>query len=299
MSPHPLPASTPPAPPRTLREVNAVLTALNLPTLTPAHRQALLAIEPPGRVLRALRLAQQGDAGSRVYLDRVLTAVTAAPSAGMPPTGGPTNVVPWPATAATTPPAASSPAPAPAAAPPPAASTRPRSKTAGVSPADPAAARADSRRNVHVYGGKAALTFEPDITRHGAPTLVLDAALATGVRQYDWEHKIRIQWSLDELPVVLAVLLGWLPRCEFTGHGERHDKGFSLENQPEKGTVFVRVFAKDQGVRAVPMPAGAAWQVAGLALAQCQANSPGLTATEVMTLVKHTVVRLTPPVKDS
>ena len=138
----------------------------------------------------------------------------------------------------------------------------------------------------HVYGGKAALCFEIDETRHGIPTMALDAAMSCGVRVFDWQGKIRLQLTQGELPVVAAVLLGYRPSCEFRSHGPNKDKGFSVEHQGSK--VFVKVFAAGEAMRAVPMELPDVYQVSALFLRQLRHQSPWLDATGVISLIKAT-----------
>ena len=141
------------------------------------------------------------------------------------------------------------------------------------------------RLSVHVYGGKAALCFEPDETRSGVPTIAVDAAHAVGEREYSWKEKLRIQFTTLELPQVVAVLVGSVPRCEFKGHGPGKNKGFSLENQG--GHFFAKVFAPG-AVRAVPMPVEYAYPVAALFLRQLGLASPWLGSDAILSLVRAT-----------
>lgn len=136
------------------------------------------------------------------------------------------------------------------------------------------------RVSVHVYGGKAALCFEADETRGAVPTIALDAASATGPRQYDWRNKVRVQWTKAELPAVLAVLIGGVHKVEFRNHGPDNDKGYSVEHQGDK--FFVRVWAKDRGVRAVPVPLEDAFYVTELILRQLHRGAPWMTAGDIL-----------------
>lgn len=138
-----------------------------------------------------------------------------------------------------------------------------------------------------VYGGKAALCFEADVTRGGVPTIALDAASSTGPRSYNWGQKTRIQMTRAELPVVAAVLLGARQSCEFSSHGADKTKGFSMERQGTK--VFTKVFEKGAGVKAVPMEAADAFFVTSLFLLQIRKISPWLDASSAIALVRSTM----------
>ena len=144
------------------------------------------------------------------------------------------------------------------------------------------------RASRHVYGAKASLCFEPDETRFGIHTVCIEAADASGPKQYDWGNKIRLQLTRDELPVTTAVLFGWLPRCEYKNHGEDNSKGFSLEDQGDK--LFMRVFARGRQVKAVPIPPEDAFYLAQLFLGQMKKNAPGLTGGEILTTLRQVVV---------
>ncbi len=147
--------------------------------------------------------------------------------------------------------------------------------------------RPQDRASFHVYGGKAALCFEADLTRNEVHTIALDAATATGPKQYNWGKKVRLQLTRSELPIVTAVLLGVMKRCEFKNHGQDNSKGFSMERQ-DGGKVFIKVFAKDEGVKAVPVEAPDVFFVTSLFLRQLQANTPWMDAAGVAALIRAT-----------
>lgn len=144
------------------------------------------------------------------------------------------------------------------------------------------------RAKFHVYGGKAALCFEADITRGNVPTIALDAANTTGPRTYNWGQKTRIQMTRAELPVVAAVLLGARQSCEFSAHGVDKSKGFSMERQAG-GKIFTKVFEKGQSVKAVPIEAADTFFVASLFLLQLRKISPWLDASSAIALVRTTM----------
>lgn len=143
------------------------------------------------------------------------------------------------------------------------------------------------RASFHVYGGKAALCFEADTTRNGVHTIALDAAAATGPKQYNWGKKIRLQLTRSELPIVAAVLLGVLRRCEFKNHGQDNSKGFSMERQ-DGGKVFIKVMAKGESVKAVPVEAPDVFFVTALFVRQLQKGLPWLDTAGVLALIRAT-----------
>ncbi len=144
--------------------------------------------------------------------------------------------------------------------------------------------------SVHVYGKRAALCFDADETRNRVATVALDAAPSdTDVaRRYAWANKIRIQFTQKELPVVAAVLLGHIPRCEYHSHGPNHNKGFSMENQGQR--VFVKVWGKDRGMQAVPIESHDLFAVSGLVLCQLARHYAGLDGHMVLAML-HALAR--------
>lgn len=143
------------------------------------------------------------------------------------------------------------------------------------------------RASFHVYGGKAALCFEADMTRSGVHTIALDAAVAISPKQYNWGKKVRLQLTRSELPIVTAVLLGVLNSCEFKNHGQDNSKGFSMERQAG-GKVFIKVMAKGEGVKAVPVEAPDVFFVAALFVRQLQKWLPWLDTAGVLALIRAT-----------
>lgn len=142
----------------------------------------------------------------------------------------------------------------------------------------------------HVYGGKAALTFQDSFTRSGGvPTLMIDAAPSNGVRSYDWANKICVQLTWGELPFVAAVFMGLKPSCEYSNHGDENNKGFSFANQ-ESG-IFCRVFGPGKA-HAVPISAPDVYAVTALLVNRIiLGNDCVKTFSDAVALVRHTVCR--------
>jgi len=272
-------------PPKKRSELNARLTKLGLPVLSSSALKKLTAQEPTDRVMQALLQAEAQHAGGRAYLIRVITAASETKAPGnesTPPTPlrhlKPVGDAEKNATRAEPlAPEAALPEPAPG----------------HVMPEPTSPAQNQTRLSVHVYGQKAALCFEPTLTRSNVPTLTLDAAVARGQRQYDWSSKIRLQLTRQELPVAAAVLLGFRPKCKFTNHGDQNNKGFSIEDQGQH--VFIRVFAKDQPVRAVPVTPEDVFRITTLLLRQLQSAYPWLTGGDLISLISLTVGRVKTP----
>lgn len=231
----------------TLAEVNTRLKGMGMPIIRPEQMGVIQAHARREDIIRACE--QPNNPNARAFLERVLlkAGITGEPS--------------------TEPPEAAPEAPA--------------------RPDDGQPLTNGDRISFHVYGGKAALCFEVDKTRSGVPTIALDAAQAVGAKQYNWGEKIRLQMTRSELPIVTAVLLGTIPKCEFKNHGQDNSKGFSMERQAG-GKVFVKVFAKGESVKAVPIEAPDLFFVTSLFILQLQKACPWLDSTGITALVRAT-----------
>lgn len=118
----------------------------------------------------------------------------------------------------------------------------------------------------------------------------IEAAPATGLREYDWKQKRTLQLTREELPMIAATVLGLLPRCEYKNHGSNQDKGMEIVHQ---GThLFVRLFQKDRGVLAVPVTAADSYALGALCLRQLRKTAPWLSDQGVLTLLRLTVQRM-------
>ena len=217
----------------------------------------------------------------------------ATPNADTVPTPVPHRPTATPATPAPTRPAArrSEATPnadtAPASTPPPPTAPAPARSIAarpGATPARP------DRVQCRVYGSKAALCIETDVTRQDEPTLRLEAAPATGPRAYDWPRKLTLQLTREELPVVAATVLGLLPRCTYKNHGPEQNKGLEIEHQGSH--LFVRLFQKDRGVLAVPVGPADSYALAALALRALRQGTPWLSDQGILMALKLTVQRM-------
>jgi hypothetical protein len=240
-----------------LNALNTRLAACQLPGLTALH--AL----PDGitleRITHALGQAERGQNGARQFLLRHLSRPAAAPPprpAATPNTG---------MTAVKSPPAG----------------LAPRATSAPVRP---------DRVQCRVYGGKAALCIETDVTRQDEPTLRLEAAPATGPRAYDWPRKLTLQLTREELPVVAATVLGLLPRCMYKNHGPDQNKGLEIEHQGSH--LFVRLFQKERGVLAVPVGPADSYYLAALAMRALRQGTPWLSDQGILMVLKLTIQRM-------
>lgn len=118
---------------------------------------------------------------------------------------------------------------------------------------------------VRCYGMKAALCVEESTTRDGVATVMIEVA-ARHQDRVDWAHKIQLQATETELPLLACVLVGYLPRLEL----KRSGKGVVIERQHAK--LFVS--ASQGRFIALPVLPGAVFELSTLVLNQLQKNHP-------------------------
>ena len=143
-------------------------------------------------------------------------------------------------------------------------------------------------RGHNVYGSKAALYMALDETRTGIPTLRLEGAMARGVRDYDWDKKISIQLTQQELPHVAAVLFSWVQGCEYKNHGPAKNKGFKLTVQ-KKGNetgLFVNIMEANKPLCAIPVSAVDLFYLRNLAMEQLAKHNPTLDSNTLLSSLK-------------
>lgn len=141
-------------------------------------------------------------------------------------------------------------------------------------------------KNIKSHGKSNAIEFAPDNTQKGWDTLRIEAAPKKGgnTKAYDWTNKVSVQVTKTELPIVVAVLLGFLPSCEFGNHGDTA-KWFAIENQ---GTSFyIKVGqASDKRILPCPVPIVEAHLAGMLALSQYTKNFEGMTTDAALEAIK-------------
>ena len=95
-----------------------------------------------------------------------------------------------------------------------------------------------------------------------------------------WNNKIGIQLSEDELPIYAAVLLGYLPKCEF----KRPEKGIYIERQKSK--MYYKGSAGLGNLFQVPVPIGKTFNMTQLVLKQLTADLHGISSEFVLAGIK-------------
>lgn len=122
---------------------------------------------------------------------------------------------------------------------------------------------------LHLYGGNSALTMEAsqkkmqDGVFH---TLNLDVAPKPGDR-VDWDNKISLQLSPNELTLLAGVFLGYAPNAHF----QRPGKGIKIERQPSK--VYLSASAGKGRIYGLPLNIGDSQRAADLVVYQLVQSS--------------------------
>jgi hypothetical protein len=133
----------------------------------------------------------------------------------------------------------------------------------------------------HVYGKSSALEFSGKLSKkQDFATVFIDAAeVIADTKKINWQDKITVQITASELPVVAAVLCGYVNGCAFSNHGPSKDKGFEIvrnhqKNQPHRYPYVVKVFQKGNAMRVVPMTSADTFYVLQIVLSQLKKNLP-------------------------
>jgi len=135
-----------------------------------------------------------------------------------------------------------------------------------------------------IHGARFAVAIEHTNDRAGRSALQIEAAeRVPQSKVWDWAGKIIVQLKDPEVVEVLAVLQGRAARASFSHHGPNRDKSVELVAQPNTSNFMLAVRQGDVA-RAVPVPTSHAFVITRLALQVLQANSPGLSASDVLAL---------------
>ncbi len=143
----------------------------------------------------------------------------------------------------------------------------------------------------HVYGTKAAATFEPTVIEavhevREAPfhTLMVEMAQAETKGRYDWERKIVFRLTRRELPLFVAWLFGWCSNLEFGAHGQANDKALILEDQQTH--LFMKL---KQGRRLLAVQIGGEEiaAVSAMALKAMHMNEPWIDSQTLLQIAKR------------
>ena len=120
----------------------------------------------------------------------------------------------------------------------------------------------------------------------GTHVVSIDSAAAHGTGgTCAWERKLVVQLTPEEMPAIVATLMGLTPSARFGNHGADKSKFIEVHRQ-EDGLVIVT--GDKASSYSVPVPTRTAYYVLDLlcrAMAMSQ-NGPGRSASDILVLVR-------------
>ena len=159
--------------------------------------------------------------------------------------------------------------------------------------ANSAGAPDEPRLRLRLFGKAAAHTLEVTAHRRGGDFLgvhvvSIDSAHALGDgRGYAWERKLVLQLTPEEMPGLIATLMGLTPSVRYGHHGANRDKFVEVRRQ-DGGLVIVT--GEKALSYSVPVPTASIYYVLDLfcrAMAMGkEVDKPGRSASDVLMLVK-------------
>jgi len=147
------------------------------------------------------------------------------------------------------------------------------------------------RCGAHIYAGKAAMKVELDLL-HSEPeelaryTVQIEMAPASAPKSYDWDSKVIFQFTLRELPLLAAALLGYARKdLVLTNHGPERNKTFELVDQ-HVDHLFVKL---RQGARVLAMPvmAGDAYAWLSVTMLALKHNQPDIDGALQLQMIRR------------
>lgn len=137
------------------------------------------------------------------------------------------------------------------------------------------------------YGGSYAFQCQQARTVAGWHTIQFESAPKNHTsptdRTFNWSQKIAFQITDSELPMLIAVLFGFLPAIRFDLHGPEKNKWLEIVNQGNR--MFFRAGMKGSP-HVAPVSLIEASMFGLLALNQYTANFPLLNSDSVLASVK-------------
>ena len=93
----------------------------------------------------------------------------------------------------------------------------------------------------------------------GKAAVFVDGAAQSGEKQFDWENKITMKWTLSDLGPVLATLQGRTTQAKLFHQSEKANSAFeiTLREEPDRAPYLMslsRQDANDKSLRKVAIP---------------------------------------------
>jgi hypothetical protein len=140
----------------------------------------------------------------------------------------------------------------------------------------------------HVYGSGYALCFNAG-EWEGKRGVMVDAAVSSGTKAYDWKNALHLWLDINEVGAVLAVFRRWRKGIEFNAHGAANDKSFAIEFQGQHFYAKVQSRkSQHHPTRAVKILPTDATEVSILFLTQLADSYPAIPLNELLATVRAT-----------
>ena len=145
---------------------------------------------------------------------------------------------------------------------------------------------------LRLFGKAAAHTLE--VTPHrrgggdfmGVHVVSIDSAAALGSGGgYAWEHKLVVQLTPEEMPGLIATMMGLTPSVRFRHHGAGRDKFLEVRRQ---AGGLVMVTGEQALSYSVPVPTATVYYVLDLFCRAMAMAAPGRSVSDVLMLVRST-----------
>lgn len=143
-----------------------------------------------------------------------------------------------------------------------------------------------SYESCHVYGSSYALCFNAS-EWDGKAGIMVDAAVCNSPKTYDWQNAVHLWLNANELGGILAVLRRYIPSIEFSAHGSRKEKSFSITRQ--EGCYYVKVICKgltQHAIRGVKLMPNQVPELTILITKMLLAAYPGIPAEQVLATIE-------------
>lgn len=149
--------------------------------------------------------------------------------------------------------------------------------------------RDEGRQRLRLFGKAAAHTLE--ITAHrragdflGVHVVSIDSAHALSAGGgYDWQRKLVLQLTPEEMPAVIATLIGITPSVRFGHHGADRSKFLEVRRQ-DCGLVLVT--GEHAAVYSVPVPTATLYYLLDLFCRAMSMDGSGRSVSDILALVK-------------
>jgi hypothetical protein len=136
------------------------------------------------------------------------------------------------------------------------------------------------------------LEFAPLQTRPAMDRSQGERPSGRPTRRYDWQRKLVLQLTPQELVLFTATVLGWQSILELRFHGNAHDRGVLVRHNQDGG-LFLSGNAPGRSLP-VPLPPPERTALGLLCAKVHAANHPELSAGDALSLMRATLA-LRPP----